>query len=195
MRLAQVRQAAAYQLTKPVAQLLAKTGLTPNSLTIAGFVVNLGAAGIIALGHLPLGGFLVLLSGAFDLLDGALARIKKQQTRFGALLDSTSDRLSEAALLFGLLLLYTSNYLTLEVILIYVTFVGSVMVSYIRARAEGLGIECQVGLFTRVERVIVLALGLLLNQVLITLCLLAAVTYITAGQRLLYAWKHTRTER
>ncbi len=200
MRLSQIRGNTAYQFTQPVTQLLVKTKLTPNMLTITGFVVSLGAAVAIAMGHLLLGGFLVLFSGVFDLLDGALARAKRQNTSFGALLDSTLDRLSEAALLFGLLLWSIWQNLTPEamliyVILIYVSFVGSVLVSYIKARAEGLGLECQVGVFTRAERVIVLALGLLLNQVLIALGVLIVLTYITAAQRLLHVWQGTRKER
>jgi len=194
MRLSQIRGAAAYQFTQPVIQLLAKTRLTPNMLTITGFVVSLGAAAAIGIGHLITGGCLVLFSGVFDLLDGALARVKKQTTPFGALLDSTLDRLSEAALLFGLLLFCIWHNLTPEVILIYVTLVGSVMVSYIKARAEGLGMECQVGVFTRAERVIILALGLLLNQVFIALCILALLTYVTLTQRLLYIWQKTRID-
>jgi CDP-diacylglycerol--glycerol-3-phosphate 3-phosphatidyltransferase len=199
MRLSQIRGNTAYQFTQPVTQLLVKTRLTPNMLTLTGFVVSLGAAAAIAMGHLLLGGFLVLFSGVFDLLDGALARAKRQNTLFGALLDSTLDRLSEAALLFGLLLWGIGQNLTSEVILIvifiYVSFVGSVLVSYIKARAEGLGLACQVGVFTRAERVIVLALGLLLNQVLIALGILTVLTYITAAQRLLYVWQGTRKER
>ncbi len=195
MRLSQIRGTAAYRFTQPVIQLLSKTRLTPNMLTITGFGVSLGAAAAIAMGHLLLGGFLVLFSGAFDLLDGALARAKRQNTPFGALFDSVLDRLSEAALLFGLLLWCIWQNLTPEVILIYVSFVGSVMVSYIKARAEGLGIECQVGVFTRAERVIVLALGLLLNQVFIALCILTLLTYITAAQRFLYVCQGTRKER
>ena len=164
-------------------------------LTITGFVVSLGAAAAVAMGHLLTGGLLILLSGVFDLLDGALARIKKQTTPFGALLDSTLDRLSEAALLFGLLLFYVWQTSTPEVILIYLTLVGSVMVSYIRARAEGLGMECKVGLFTRAERVIILALGLLLNQVFIALCILALFTYITLTQRIFYIWQQAKNKQ
>jgi CDP-diacylglycerol--glycerol-3-phosphate 3-phosphatidyltransferase len=195
MRLSQIREAAAYQFTHPAAQFLAKTRLTPNMLTVAGFVVNLGATVPIAMGHFLLGGMLVLFSGAFDLLDGALARVKKQDTPFGALLDSTLDRLSDAAPLFGLLLLYTWLNSAPEIILVYVTLVGSVLVSYIRARAQGIGIECQVGLFTRAERIIVLALGLMLNQIFIALCLLAILTYFTAAQRFLYIWQQTKKQR
>jgi CDP-diacylglycerol--glycerol-3-phosphate 3-phosphatidyltransferase len=142
----------------------------------------------------------VLLSGAFDLFDGALARAKNQTTSFGAFLDSTLDRISEAALLFGLLVLYhlkqPSNP---EVWLIYAALVGSILVSYMRARAEGLGIKCEVGVFTRAERVIVLALGLLLSRwidisVLIALCIIAALAWVTVIQRFIYVRQQTNKE-
>ncbi len=192
MRLSEIRGAVDHQLTPPLARLLAQARLTPNALTMAGLVVGFGAAAAIAIGHLPLGGGLVLFAGVFDLLDGALARFKGQTTSFGALLDSVVDRLSEGAVLFGLLLFALWHNLILEVILIYVTFVGSVLVSYVRARAEGLGLECQVGVFTRAERVIVLALGLLLYQVFIALCILVLLSYVTIIQRLLHSWQQTR---
>jgi CDP-diacylglycerol--glycerol-3-phosphate 3-phosphatidyltransferase len=137
---------------------------------------------------------LVLFSGAFDMLDGALARAKKQETRFGAILDSTVDRLSEAVLLVGLLILCMINYSATEVLLVYVVLVGSVLVSYIRARCEAMGLKCEVGWFTRPERVVVLALGLFLNQILIVLCILTVFTYLTVGQRLVYAWQQTRND-
>lgn len=190
--LSQLRHALAQKFTQPVVNILSKTGLTPNMLTGLGFLLSLGAATVIALGHLFVGGFLVLGSGVFDLFDGALARAKNQTTKLGALLDSTSDRLSEAALLFGLLVLYSGQQSRAEILLIYIALVGSVLVSYVRARAEGLGMKCEVGLFTRAERIIVLALGLLLNQVLIALWVVAVLTFITVAQRLLYIWQETK---
>ena len=192
MRLSQLREAAAYRITGPVVGLIAKTGITPNIVTMLGLAITLGAAGVIATGHFLLGGFLVLFAGLFDLMDGALSRAKKQTSRFGAILDSTVDRFSEAALLFGLLVLYAAEHSTMEIFLVFVAMVGAFLVSYIRARAEGLGLSCQVGLFTRAERVIVLALGLLLNQVVIALGVLVVFTYVTVAQRLLYVWQQTR---
>jgi CDP-diacylglycerol--glycerol-3-phosphate 3-phosphatidyltransferase len=137
---------------------------------------------------------LILGSGLFDLLDGALARFSKQTTKFGAVLDSTVDRISEAATLCGLLIWYVpQESATLEVVLVLVVLIGSFLVSYIRARAEGLDWQCQVGLFTRAERVIVLAIGLLVNQVFIALCILAVFVFITVVQRLVYLWKQEKT--
>jgi CDP-diacylglycerol--glycerol-3-phosphate 3-phosphatidyltransferase len=140
---------------------------------------------------------MVLIAGFFDMLDGALARRTNQATRFGAVLDSTLDRLSEAVLLIGILVLYAGEQSTTGILLVSVALIGSLLVSYIRARAEALGLECQVGLFTRAERVIVLALGLLLNQIdsalIIALAIIVAFSFFTAGQRLLYVWKQTKT--
>jgi len=139
----------------------------------------------------------VLLAGFFDILDGALARRTNQTTRFGALLDSTLDRLSEGLLLLGILILnLLKDQLTVEVLLVCLALIGSLLVSYIRARAEALGLECQVGLFTRAERVTVLALGLLLSQIdyaLITaLAIIVLFSFITAGQRVVYVWQQTK---
>jgi len=161
-----------------------------------GFLGSVAAAIVIAKEWLLLGGGLVLLSGVFDLFDGPLARAKGQSTRFGAILDSTFDRLGEAAVLLGLLILYLGQHSFREPLLIYITFVGSVLVSYVRARAEGLGIKCEVGIFTRAERVIVLALGLILGQwidmaVLIALCILATLALVTLVQRLIYIQQRT----
>ena len=192
MRLSHIRGAAAHRFAQPAAQLLAKTGLTPNTLTVLGFLVSAAAAGVIAADHLLVGGLVVLFAGLFDLLDGALARARGQATRFGALLDSTLDRLSEAALLFGLLVLYARQDSTQGILLSGAVLVGSLLVSYVRARAEGLGLKCEVGLFTRPERVIVLALGLMLDQVLVALWVMAVLTYVTVAQRLLYIWQQTR---
>ena len=108
-RLSEVRKTAAYYLTQPVARLLAKTPITPNTVTWLGFLLAVGAAVLIATGHLFAGGFVVLLAGFFDILDGALARCTNRTTRFGAVLDSTLDRLSEAVLLLGILFLWMTT--------------------------------------------------------------------------------------
>lgn len=129
-------------------------------------------------------GVLVLVAGFLDMLDGALARGTGRVTRFGAVLDSTLDRLSEAALLLGILFLFAAEARLAAVLLVGITLTGSQLVSYIRARAEALGLEPRAGLFTRPERVIVLALGLLLNQLVIALVVIAVFSFFTVGQRL-----------
>ena len=186
VNLAEIRAAIASRITNPIVTVLGKSRLKPNTLTYIELAISLGAAYAIGIGYFLVGGALVLLSGLFDLLDGALARFTKQSTKFGAILDSTIDRLSEAAIFCGLLVCYMPKVATLEIVLIFAALVGSFLVSYIRARAEGLGLECRVGLFTRAERVIVLAVGLLVNQVFIALWILVVFVYITVAQRLLY---------
>jgi CDP-diacylglycerol--glycerol-3-phosphate 3-phosphatidyltransferase len=190
MNLIDIRRNLAYRITNPIVGILSKSGITPNALTLINLALNIVAAYVIATNHLILGGVLVLVSGLFDLLDGALARFTKQTTRFGAILDSTVDRISEAAILCGLLIWYVPQEdASLKIVLIFIVLIGSFLVSYIRARAEGLGWQCQVGLFTRAERVIVLAIGLLINQIFIALCVLAVFVFITVVQRLAYLWK------
>ena len=191
-KLSEVREVVAYHFSEPVARLLARTSITPNAITWLGFLVTLGAAVLIVTEHIFAAGFVVLIAGFFDMLDGALARHLNQTTRFGAILDSTLDRLAEAVLLLGILFLYAREQSVAEILLVCLALLGSLLVSYIRARAEAVGLECQAGLFTRPERVIVLALGLLLNQIVIALAIIAVFSFITAGQRLLYVWQQTK---
>ncbi len=175
-----------------VAGLVSRTGVSPTWLTIAGFVFNLGVAYILAGGQFLLGGVLVLVAGLFDALDGAVARATGRVTRFGGFIDSTLDRLSEAVVYFGLLYYYAQQGWVVEPLLIYLTIVGSFMVSYTRARAEGLGLSCKVGLFTRLERILVLALSLLFMQVTTGLIILAVGSLFTTLQRIVYVWRNTR---
>jgi len=182
--LAELRANLALRITNPVIGILGKSGIKPDALTFTGLAINIGAAYVIATGHFPLGGILILVAGLFDLLDGALARFARKTTKFGAILDSAVDRISEAAIFCGLLVWYMPG--RSEILLIFAVLIGSFLVSYIRARAEGLGLECKGGLFTRAERVIVLAVGLLVNQVIIALWILVVFVYITVVQRLVY---------
>ncbi len=191
--LAEIRGTIASYITNPIVTVLGKTKLKPNTLTFIELAISIGVAYAIVTGYFLLGGVLVLVSGLFDLLDGALARFTKQSTKFGAILDSAVDRISEAAIFCGLLIWYLPKEgATLEIVAIFAALIGSFLVSYIRARAEGLGLECRVGLFTRAERVIVLAVGLLVNQVFIALWVLVVFVYITVAQRLLYLRKQAK---
>jgi CDP-diacylglycerol--glycerol-3-phosphate 3-phosphatidyltransferase len=159
---------------------------------------------VIAQGYLFLGGLLVLFAGVFDMFDGAMARVRNAATTFGAFLDSTLDRYSESIILFGLLwytlqhpglhdLLWPAPYeQTWMISLIFVSVVGSLMVSYTKARAEGLGIECKSGLLARPERVIILAIGLLSNTSIWALAILAVFSNITALERMISVWRSTR---
>ena len=197
VKLPQVRKTIAYRITEPVARLLATTPISPNTITWLGFLLTVGAAALIITGHLFAAGFVVLIAGFFDILDGALARRTNRTTQFGAVLDSTLDRLAEAVLLLGILVVYAREQSTAGILVVGLALLASPLVSYIRARAEAVGLECQAGLFTRAERVVVLALGLLLSQIdyaLITaLAIIVVFSFITAGQRLVYVWQRTKS--
>ncbi len=175
----------------PLSRLLARLGVQPNLLSLMGFFAASAAGAVVAAGHISHGGWLLLLSGPFDALDGALARIAGLETRFGAFLDSFIDRYSEAAVLFGIL--YWSNFHgnRILVALTFLTLLGSLMVSYARARAEALNISCKIGLFTRLERFIVLTLALLTKQLLIGLVILACLTNFTALQRMFHVYRQS----
>lgn len=195
----QLVQAWARNIARKAAQIFVKTPITPNMLTLFGFVLNSAVAVLLATQHLVAGGVMIIFAGLFDVLDGALAKITNRVSRFGGFLDSVVDRYSEAATLFGLLLYY---YLKpnqgglLEIVLIYVTLVGSMMISYTRARADALNIANEVGLMARPERIALLAIGLLFNSFLLLpiLWVLAIGTQITALQRIIYVWQFTKRE-
>jgi CDP-diacylglycerol--glycerol-3-phosphate 3-phosphatidyltransferase len=186
------RNAAGQRVSLPVAKLLVKTGVTPNVLTTIGLLINLGAAAAVAAGYFLIGGLLVLLAGLFDLFDGAVARLSNKATRFGALYDSTVDRITEGALFLALAWIFLLSGNLTAVVLAFVAMVGSFLISYIRARSEGLGIECKVGVFTRAERIGILVLGLLFNVVYYSLILLAVLTFVTVIERMVHVWRESR---
>jgi CDP-diacylglycerol--glycerol-3-phosphate 3-phosphatidyltransferase len=199
MKLAEFRRTSARRITEPLGTALVKSRIKPNTLTCIALAISIIAAVAIATKYLLIGGILVLLSGLFDILDGAAARLTNKVTRFGALLDSTFDRISDAALFLGLFILYLPSGGTIEMVLIFLALIGSFLTSYIRARAEAIGINCTIGLFTRAERIIILALGLLLNplygfSILIALLLIVVLSFVTVGQRLMYVWKQTKNQ-
>ena len=174
--------------------LLSRLGLSPNAVTLLGLAVAAASAYLVAIGNLWAGGAGLLASGVFDFADGALARASGRASTFGALLDSVVDRLSEAAVLLGLLVYYLQRDSTEGAVLVYLALTASIMVSYLRARAEGLGIECKVGIITRPERVALLGIGLLVGQwqtlaVLVALGVIAGSGILTSAQRLLHTWQ------
>jgi CDP-diacylglycerol--glycerol-3-phosphate 3-phosphatidyltransferase len=175
---------------------LARTSVTPNTLTVASLIVTIGAAVLVGTERFIAGALVLAFSSFFDMLDGGLARATGRATKFGAALDSTLDRVAEAAILVGLLVVFARQEALPEVVLTGVAMVGSFLVSYVRARAEGLGVECQVGVLTRPERIILLVLGLLLARfeyvLVAALALIALFSIITIGQRLHEIWKHTQ---
>ena len=194
MNRASLRQALNAYIEQPVARALARLGVSPNAVTFAGLVGAGISAYLISEGIFWAGGIVMLLAGILDLFDGALARATGQDSDFGALLDSVIDRVSEIVVLLGLLLFYTRSGSVEGSVLVYLAVGGSIMVSYLRARSEGLGIDCKVGIMTRPERVAALGFGLIIGQwlpnvVLTVLGAIAALTILTTAQRLFHTWR------
>lgn len=171
---------------------LAAVGMTPNMVTVTGLLLNGAVAWVLAAGHLRVGGILLLLAGAFDMLDGALARRTRALSTFGSFLDSTLDRYSEAVVLIGLIYVESRVGDTGNVTLLAGILTGSFLISYARARAEGLGLECKVGLLPRPERIIILAVGLVFPLLRPVLIVLVTLTNLTALQRIGEVWRLSR---
>lgn len=182
-------------IADPIARGLARLGFTPNGLTVVGVLITALAAVVIATGQLLTGAIVLLLASAFDLLDGTLARLTGQSTTFGAFFDSTLDRYSEAIVFVGLAAYFLRADADLEVILCLLAVIGSFMVSYTRARAEGLGIACQVGWLARPERIILTAAGLITGLIVPVLWVLAILTNVTAVQRVWHVWNEAGRRR
>jgi len=193
------------QLVARIIQPLAHLGVAPSTLTVIGLLLSALTALVIAVGFLFAGGLLVLFAGIFDMFDGAMARVSNAATTFGAFFDSMLDRYSESIILFGLLCYVlqrpdlqdifwpAQHEQTWMIIFIFIAVVGSLMVSYAKARAEGLGLECKTGLLARPERVVILAVGLLSGTVIWALALLAVLSHVTAIERLVYIWRTLQT--
>ena len=169
-----------------------RTGITPNGLTLLGFVLTVVAAYLLATGIFVWGAVVLTVGSIFDMMDGHLARATGQTSVFGAFLDSSLDRYSESVILIGLTYYFAGQGRPTEVVLLSATLVGSLMVSYTRARAEGLGIECKVGIFQRPERVVLLVVGLLFGWIVPVLWILAVFTNITALQRIYEVYQQTK---
>ncbi len=174
------------------ATLVARTGVTPNTLTVLGFVGMAVAGALCAAGSFFFAGVVVAASCIFDALDGALARASGTASVFGAFLDSFLDRYAEAAVYAGLLVHYAWAGAPSGAVAAFLAAIGSLMVSYARARAEGLGIECRAGLFARPERLAVLIAGLVTGLVLPALVILSVATNATAVRRLLHVLQSAR---
>ncbi len=190
----EARRALSNYVETPVALLMGRMGLTPNLVTIIGLLIAGVAAYLIGVGLWWVGGLVALFAGIFDMFDGALARNTGRASDFGALLDSTIDRVSEAVVLLGVLAYYLASDNDWGAMLVYAALVGSIMVSYMRARSEGLGIECKVGVMQRPERVALTGLGLIVAHwipvvMLIVLGVIAALTTVTAIHRLVHTWR------
>ncbi len=169
------------------ARRLVRLGVSPNTLTAGGLILAVVSGLLVARGEYLWAGIALAVAAPFDAMDGAVARAGGRVSRFGALLDSTLDRYGEAAVLAGLGYHLSRRGESVGVLLAFVALFGSLMVSYLRARSEGLGIDNKVGLFTRFERTVILVVMLLTAQVMVGLWVLAVLTHVTVAQRVAHA--------
>jgi CDP-diacylglycerol--glycerol-3-phosphate 3-phosphatidyltransferase len=172
-------------LLDTIAAAVNKTGILPNTVTILGLIGTTAGAVLIGMGHVSWGGLLVLLMGPFDALDGSMARLRGDQTEFGAFVDSVTDRYSELVIFGGLLAYYMFAQNWLYCGLTYLAAAGSILVSYTKARAESLGFTAKVGILTRVERYLIMAPCLLFNIPWLAVWIIAIFANYTALQRIL----------
>ncbi len=204
-RLRQLIERGLRALVEPAVEALVRWRVPPNALSTAGFLVTCSSGFFFHQHHVRTAGALILVGGLFDLLDGTVARRTDRASAFGAFYDSTLDRLSEIVVYLGLLSLYNDYRLELgDVGMIYAVMLamaGSIMISYTRARAEGLDIPCEVGLMQRAERVILIGTAALafgeMNQGVVlkgVIIALAALTNFTSLQRIVWVWRYTRGE-
>ena len=181
------------QLIRPLARVLSSIRVRPDTLTIAGWVLSVCAATLFALGYTKTAGAVMLFAGLFDALDGAVARESNLMSSFGAFLDSTLDRLSESAIFVGIVFFYASSSMPYEALLAGVAMSFSLMTSYTRARAEGLGFECEVGLLERAGRVAILSLFSLTGFLIAGVGLVAVGALVTTAQRIFHVRRLTKT--
>lgn len=179
-------------LLDPLARLLIRLGIAPNTVTLLGLAGNLVGAILLAQGSFRLGGLIVVLMGPIDALDGTMARLRGEPSEFGAFVDSVTDRYSELTILAGLLYYYLHAAELLLAALVFAAAFGSVMVSYVRARGEALGYRVKGGVLTRVERYLVLGPCLLLNAPYVGVTIVALLANLTALQRVLIVRSQAR---
>ena len=171
-------------ITDPAGKFFNRLGITPNTMTITGLIGNAVGAYFLSQGQMTIGGLIVFVMGAFDALDGTMARLRGESTNFGAFVDSVTDRYSELVIFGGLLYYYAQRGDWLSAGGVYLAAAGSVLVSYIRARGQSLGMDTKIGILTRFERYIVLAPSLIFNIPLVGIWITAILGNITAAQRI-----------
>jgi CDP-diacylglycerol---glycerol-3-phosphate 3-phosphatidyltransferase len=174
------------QAIGPCAGLLLRWRVTPNMVSVTGVLLNLVAALLVVADQLLLAALIYLAAGGLDLLDGVLARLAKMTIRFGAFLDSTADRISEGIVFAAIAYRFAVDGQPVDAGLVVLALLGALLVSYTRARAEGLGLECKVGVVTRAERVVLVALGLMFGLLPEAIYLLLALTAFTVAQRVVH---------
>jgi CDP-diacylglycerol--glycerol-3-phosphate 3-phosphatidyltransferase len=170
----------------PVARGLLRLNVRANQVSVTGVLLNVVTAALIITDDLVLAGIVYLAAGTLDVLDGVLARLAEDASRFGAFLDSTLDRVSEGVVLAAIAYGFAVEGYAVDAALVVLALLGSFLVSYTRARAEGLGIECKVGLVTRAERIVLVAVGLLSGLMAPVIYLLVVLTALTVGQRIVH---------
>ena len=180
------------QLLHPLVRALSAMRIRPDSLTAAGWAFSVGAAILFALGYTRLAGGVMLFAGLFDALDGAVARESNQMSDFGAFLDSTLDRISESAVFVGVIFFYAVSSRPYEALIAGAAMAFSLMTSYARARAEGLGLKCEVGILERAGRVLILSISSILGFLTLGVGLVAAGALVTTAQRILHVRRMTR---
>lgn len=171
---------------------LALARISPNVLTFLGLVINVCAAYLFALGHFRWAAVVVIGAGLFDMVDGRVARATDRVTRFGGFFDSVLDRYSDLALFIGLLVYYASINRFGYIVLTAVVMTGSVMISYVRARAENTIPKCKVGFLERPERVVLIIIGGLFNRIAAVLWVIAVLSNLTVIHRMIYTWRETQ---
>ena len=197
-----------YYLINPLIKGMIKIGITPNFITTTGFILNLFATGLMIYAAIydpsnttiiGYAGGVIIFAGLFDMMDGRLARLGNMQSTFGALWDSTLDRYSELFTLFGILFYLLANQWIWSGIITFLAIIGSIMVSYVRARGEGLGLDVKVGFMQRPERVVVTAIGSIVCGVCnslwalaVPMMLIALLANITAFWRIAYCYKQLK---
>jgi CDP-diacylglycerol--glycerol-3-phosphate 3-phosphatidyltransferase len=179
----------------PFISTLHRLGVTPNQITVVGTLLNAGVAVLIISDHLIWAGVVVLVAGICDMLDGSLARMANLSTPFGAFFDSTLDRISEGMVLAAICYVFAQQGHSVDAALATLALLGSLMVSYTRARAESLGLECKVGIMSRPERIILVAIGLFFNVLPYVIYIMLALTAFTVIQRVVHTYREIGRKR
>ena len=195
MNRAGARRALTSYIEAPGARFFVRLGISPNAITLIGLAGAVGAALLVSQSLLVWGGLALIIASGLDMFDGAVARATGRVSKFGGLLDSVADRISEAAILAGMLAHFLSESDDTGALLAMAAMATSFMISYVRARAGGLRVDCEVGVLTRVERVVLLSASLIVGQwwapaLPWTLAIIAALAAVTTVQRIL----HVRNE-
>ena len=181
-----------HRVFDPVARLLLRMGARPNHLTVLGLGVSVAAAYVFSMGRLRWAAVLLAVAGLFDFFDGAVARLAGSESDYGAFLDSVVDRYSDVAVLLGVLVHYQQQGNMTGAVLTMASLAGTVMTSYTKARAQSIGVRCDIGVVERPERLIALIAGATFHVLTPVMALLAVLTNVTALQRIIYTRRIAR---